>query len=449
MSDPLGNSFSVQGSTIFVVNSVDQVTLPPFTLTGTGDNNRKYSIPGNTILKRFGNQYRGALKFADGFPETRWPDYVDWVLEFTDLNDYNANGIPDLSDKAPITPAFTRPPLAQKATAGSNATFTAISIGTGPLSYCWKFNGVPIADATNLIFSIPLVTTPDQGSYSLMISNVAGIIESKPAFLTVVCPYTLTSSQSNFPSSGGAGTFQITAGPSCGWTLENTNAWIILGEKSENDIGVARSFTVLPNPSPLPRDCFVKLANKTCTSLSRDRFTSNSAAPGIRPPNCPPGAHYHYPSWPVTGTFSVAFNTIDGSAVAGVDYLPTNGVAVFPPGVMLRNFLVPILTDTIDETNKALTLALSEPTGGAALGEPNTAALTIADDDSGGALRFSAASYSVTEAGAMATITVVRSGGLPAASVWTLCSRMALLLPAWITSIFPRTSSSRPTKLPR
>ena len=49
--------------------------------------------------------------------------------------------------------------------------------------------------------------------------------------------------------------------------------------------------------------------------------------------------------------------------------------------------------------------------GGAALGSQSTATLTITDNDVGGQIQFSAATYTVSEATAVATITVVRTGG--------------------------------------
>ena len=57
---------------------------------------------------------------------------------------------------------------------------------------------------------------------------------------------------------------------------------------------------------------------------------------------------------------------------------------------------------------------LSNPTGGAGLGSPALASLSIAENDPvppSGSLQFSTASYSVSDDGPTATITVTRIGG--------------------------------------
>jgi subtilisin family serine protease len=114
------------------------------------------------------------------------------------------------------------------------------------------------------------------------------------------------------------------------------------------------------------------------------------------------------PTSPVVG---VTYVTTDGTATAGSDYTATSGTLTFAAGQTSKTFTVPIINDTIDEADERVNLTLSNPTGGAQLGPQSTAVLTITDNDAGGALRFSAATYSVSESGGVATITVTRSGG--------------------------------------
>src|SRR6185436_13065308 len=78
-----------------------------------------------------------------------------------------------------------------------------------------------------------------------------------------------------------------------------------------------------------------------------------------------------------------------------------------------KTVTVPILDDAVYEGDETVNLALTTPTGGATLGSPNTAVLTILENETPpvGAIQFSAATYSLTENGGSATITVRRVGG--------------------------------------
>jgi hypothetical protein len=116
-------------------------------------------------------------------------------------------------------------------------------------------------------------------------------------------------------------------------------------------------------------------------------------------------------SGPLSETVTVHYEASDGSARAGSDYGATTGDLVFGPGVVLRTFAVPIVRDTLVEGNQTVILSLSDPTGNAALGLPNTAVLTIVDNDVAGKVQFSSPAYVVNEAGPFATITVWRTAG--------------------------------------
>ena len=113
------------------------------------------------------------------------------------------------------------------------------------------------------------------------------------------------------------------------------------------------------------------------------------------------------------GAVTVNFATSDGTATtAGSDYTAVTTTVSFAAGdTTNKTVTIPINNDALVEANETINLTLSSPTGGATLGSPATAVLTIVDNDAPGSLQFSAASYSVNESGPTATILVSRTGG--------------------------------------
>jgi hypothetical protein len=81
------------------------------------------------------------------------------------------------------------------------------------------------------------------------------------------------------------------------------------------------------------------------------------------------------------GAVGVTVATSNGTATAGTDYTTVNQVVTFANGEINKTVTIPILSDTLVEGNETVTVTLSSPTGGAALGTPTTAVLTITDDD--------------------------------------------------------------------
>ncbi len=105
------------------------------------------------------------------------------------------------------------------------------------------------------------------------------------------------------------------------------------------------------------------------------------------------------------------FTTEDGSAGDGDDYTGVTETVEFGAGASSVRIEVPILNDAFDETNETVLLSISNPGGGATIGELDAAMLTIIDDDTAGVIAFGAAAYSVSETGVTATVTLTRSGG--------------------------------------
>jgi hypothetical protein len=86
-----------------------------------------------------------------------------------------------------------------------------------------------------------------------------------------------------------------------------------------------------------------------------------------------------YLTEPVSVTVAVDYATLDGTAIAGEDYLEVTGTLTFTPGQTTNVVLVNILGDQKDEPNETLSLQLSNPTN-APLGDA-IATGTIFDDD--------------------------------------------------------------------
>lgn len=117
------------------------------------------------------------------------------------------------------------------------------------------------------------------------------------------------------------------------------------------------------------------------------------------------------------GAVSVNYATAGAgsTATAGSDYAASSGTLSWATGASgARQFAIPIIDDAVAEPAETVQIQLSNPTGGAQLGTPSEATLTIADDDpppGTGQLQFSSATYSVAEDGGSASITVRRVNG--------------------------------------
>jgi hypothetical protein len=85
-------------------------------------------------------------------------------------------------------PTILQQPANLSAAVGSNATLAVIAGGTGPLIYQWRRNGNNLPGANQPTYSIDPVTLTSGGSYSVTVSNRAGVVVSREALMAVIVP---------------------------------------------------------------------------------------------------------------------------------------------------------------------------------------------------------------------------------------------------------------------
>jgi hypothetical protein len=122
-------------------------------------------------------------------------------------------------------PALVIQPQGHAVDAGQSASFSVAATGTAPLSYQWLFNDGAIDGATTNSYGINNVQPADAGSYSVVVSNVAGSVTSAVALLAVQGPYTATATAIVVNDSVAGAT--ITDG---GYGYTNTPAARIIGD---------------------------------------------------------------------------------------------------------------------------------------------------------------------------------------------------------------------------
>jgi uncharacterized delta-60 repeat protein len=116
------------------------------------------------------------------------------------------------------------------------------------------------------------------------------------------------------------------------------------------------------------------------------------------------------------GQVSVTYTLTSGTATAGSDFVATSGTVTWLAGdTANKQIYVAILEDTLQEANETYVLTISNPTGGAELGDPTSWTQTIIDNDTQypGELRCWLYTYSVIVegSGAQALVAVNRENG--------------------------------------
>jgi hypothetical protein len=112
----------------------------------------------------------------------------------------------------------------------------------------------------------------------------------------------------------------------------------------------------------------------------------------------------------VTLESTAAGTAESGGCQAGGDYTAVGTLVRFLPGETGKSVSIALCPDSQADGTETIALVLKNPVG-ATLGSPNTATVTITENDVAGTLQFAAAATSASEAQGEATVLVTRIGG--------------------------------------
>jgi subtilisin-like proprotein convertase family protein len=166
----------------------------------------------------------------------------------------------------------------------------------------------------------------------------------------------------NNPATDGSATFSSVfnqVNPNGTWSL------YVMDDSSSNSGSISGGWCVdIATSAPAPNNMQFAAADFNGNANSTGTATVNRANGG-------------------TGAVSVDYATSNGTATGGtscspgIDFVQTSGTLNFADGETSKNFAVQLCPDTSLEPNETINLTLFNPTGGAFIGIPGTATLTI------------------------------------------------------------------------
>jgi outer membrane protein assembly factor BamB len=109
-------------------------------------------------------------------------------------------------------PLISGPPTNQVVAVGEKATFNVLASSQAPLTYQWRFENANLPNATNTQLVLEKPESNRSGSYSVVVSNLAGVVTSRPVVLSVMSPPAILQSPVSQTSSiGGELVFKVSA----------------------------------------------------------------------------------------------------------------------------------------------------------------------------------------------------------------------------------------------
>jgi uncharacterized repeat protein (TIGR03803 family) len=135
----------------------------------------------------------------------------------------------------PAAPQITSQPVGRAVFAGADVRFSVAVIGSAPLYYQWRKDGINLSDggglsgSTSRVLALNNVVLADAGTYSVTVSNAFGAVVSADAILAVTSspPIIVLQPTNQTLAPGATAVFTVTAAGnlplSCQWRKNDTN----------------------------------------------------------------------------------------------------------------------------------------------------------------------------------------------------------------------------------
>ena len=135
------------------------------------------------------------------------------------------NAAPDVTRTFSVTgtvgvvapPTIAQSPPSRAIVSGGSLTLSVTAVGSGPLTYQWFKENLPLAGATGDVFTLARVTATDVGNYHVVVSNSAGSARSATAAVTLgsvevpAAPVIIRQPGPQVAIIGGSAAFTVTA----------------------------------------------------------------------------------------------------------------------------------------------------------------------------------------------------------------------------------------------
>jgi hypothetical protein len=235
-----------------------------------------------------------------------------------------------------LRPAIVSPPQSQIVTNGSDVTFAVTAQSRSALSYQWQKDGSALIGATTASLTLLGVSSSDQGTYQVVVTNLYGAVTSAAATLAV-SNLIAVASISGQPSDqsaglGGNATFSVTAGGTPPLTFQWQHDGADLAGRTNSSLTIV-------NAGPADQGAYrARVSNPGGSTNSQAALLTVVSPPDSFVGYTVPGSRYaqNFNSLPNPGLSSV--NADNPVKVAGVTYGLANPF----------DFTFPVLPNSVD-----------------------------------------------------------------------------------------------------